>query len=89
MGTLTTTKGKVSAWCCYRGIVRGSRTFSQGGFPELPFGQTTNKIPQLFSSSVSSRTVLSNRTFCSDENVLYLCCPKLQPHVAREHWRCD
>lgn len=35
-------------------------------------------------------TILPNRNFCDDGNVLDLCCPRLLPltHVAVEHMKC-
>lgn len=44
--------------------------------------QQINYSNYFWGVSVYFRTVLAKRTFCNDENVLYLCC---QLHVAFEH----
>ena len=39
---------------------------------------------------VSIKAALSNRTFCNDGNILYLCCPIQQPvaTVTIKPWKC-
>ena len=66
-----------------------SEHFLIGYLGKLKFGRVSGgKIPFPFlkvwhlirKSRVIHRAVLSNGTFCNDENVLYLLCPLWRPH---------
>lgn len=53
---------------------------------------TGNYLFKLLLSLFSSRPALSERSFCNNGNVLFMCiiqCAGLQPHVISKYLKCD